>query len=169
MAADHQRMLSLLNGALLTTGSSRFATLVLASATRTGDRVRLRLTCAGHPPPLIVRSDGGVEEAATRGCLIGVFDDVDATTARVELAPGETCVLYTDGITEARGGPLGDAMFGEERLMDALAGCAGMPAEAVVERVQMLAARWAGSRDHDDMAVVAITAPYARRPAGTPR
>ncbi|MGI5230840.1 PP2C family protein-serine/threonine phosphatase [Actinoallomurus sp. CA-142502] len=159
MAGDHMRMLSLLNGALLHTESSRFATLVLASAIRAGGSVRLRLTSAGHPPPLIVRSGGGVEEAATRGCLIGVFSDIDATTAEVELAPGETCVLYTDGITEARGGPLGDVMFGEERLAEALAGCAGMPAEAVVERVQMLAAQWAGSRDHDDMAVVAITAP----------
>ncbi|MEV5710359.1 PP2C family protein-serine/threonine phosphatase [Actinoallomurus sp. NPDC052274] len=164
MADDHLRMLSLLNGALLTTGSSRFATLVLASAARAGDRVRLRLTAAGHPPPLIVRSGGAVEEAATRGCLIGAFPDIFASTAEVELAPGETCVLYTDGITEARGGPLGDAMFGDERLKDALSECGGMPAGAVVERVQMLAAQWAGSRDHDDMAVVAITAPHTGGP-----
>ncbi|MCO5971056.1 PP2C family protein-serine/threonine phosphatase [Actinoallomurus soli] len=159
MAADHLRTLSLLNKALLTTEWGRFATLVLASAVRAGDRVRLRLTSAGHPPPLIVRRDGVVEEAATRGSLIGAVSDVHATTAGVELAPGETCVLYTDGITEARGGPLGDTLFGEHRLKDALSECAGMPAEAVVERVQMLAAEWAGDREHDDMAVVAISAP----------
>jgi serine phosphatase RsbU (regulator of sigma subunit) len=77
------------------------------------------------------------------------------------LAPGETCLLYTDGITEARGGPLGDELFGERRLSRALAECAGMPAEAVVERVQMLAAQWLGTGRHDDMAVVAISAPTA--------
>ncbi|MEV5753589.1 PP2C family protein-serine/threonine phosphatase [Actinoallomurus sp. NPDC052308] len=164
MADDHLRMLSLLNGGLLSMRSDRFVTLVLASAVRAGDRVRLRLTAAGHPPPLIVRSCGAVEEAATRGCLIGAFPDIFASTAEVELAPGESCVLYTDGITEARGGPLGDAVFGDERLKDALSGCAGMPAEAVVERVLMLAAQWAGSRGHDDMAVVAITAPTDRIP-----
>ncbi|MCO5994312.1 PP2C family protein-serine/threonine phosphatase [Actinoallomurus rhizosphaericola] len=169
LAGDHLRTLSLLNGALLNSGSTRFATLVLASAVRAGDRVRLRLTSAGHPPPLIVRRDGVVEEAATRGTLIGAFPDVQATTAGVELAPGETCVLYTDGITEARGGPLGDIMFGEERLKDALSECAGMPAEGVVERVQMLAAEWAGDRDHDDMAVVAISAPQAGRPEAAGR
>ncbi|NEE28836.1 SpoIIE family protein phosphatase, partial [Streptomyces sp. SID7982] len=75
------------------------------------------------------------------------------------LAPGEFCLLYTDGITEARGGPLGDEMFGEARLTEALSHCAGMPAEAVVEHVQMLASEWTGDRAHDDMAVMAIAAP----------
>jgi anti-anti-sigma factor len=53
-------------------------------------------------------------------------------------------VLYTDGVTEARGGPLGDDFFSEERLAAALTQCAGLPAEAVVERVLMLATQWVG-------------------------
>ena len=68
-------------------------------------------------------------------------------------------MLYTDGVTEARGGPLGGYLFGEERLAGALAECAGMPAAAVVERVMMLATQWIGQQVHDDIAVVAITAP----------
>ncbi len=159
MADDHPRVLGLLNGALVSSHHTRFATLVLASAVRVDNHVRLRLTSAGHPPPLIVRADGSVEEADTRGSLIGVLPRIRARTATVELAPGETCLLYTDGITEARGGPLGGDMFGEERLKDALGECAAMPAEAVVERVRMLAGQWVSGRSHDDMAVVAITAP----------
>jgi serine phosphatase RsbU (regulator of sigma subunit) len=159
MADDHQRVLSLLNGALLTSASTRFATLVLASVSRVGAGVRLRLTSAGHPPPLIVRADATVEESPTRGMLVGALPEIEATTVETELAPGETCLLYTDGVTEARGGPLGDEMFGERRLREALADCAGMLAEAVVERIQMLAAQWAGSGHSDDMALVAITAP----------
>lgn len=159
MAGDHQRMLGLLNGALLHSHDARFVTLVLASATRHGAGVRLRLTSAGHPPPLIVRANGSVEEAGTSGTLVGVLPEISASTAEVTLGPGETCLLYTDGITEARGGPLGDGMFGEERLRRALAECGGMPAEAVVERVQMLATQWVGRNRHDDMAVLAITAP----------
>jgi serine phosphatase RsbU (regulator of sigma subunit) len=50
-------------------------------------------------------------------------------------------------------------MFGEQRLKAALAECAGMPAEAVVERVMVLARQWVGQEVHDDIAVVAITAP----------
>ncbi|QES45605.1 serine/threonine protein phosphatase [Streptomyces venezuelae] len=159
MADDHQRMLTLLNTALLNSHHTRFATLVLASAVRRDDEVHLRLTSAGHPPPLIVRADGTVEEADTRGTLVGAMPNVPARTTAVTLAPGETCLLYTDGITEAQGGPMGDAQFGEARLRRALAGCAGMPSEGIVEHVQMLASQWLGNRRHDDMAVVAISAP----------
>jgi serine phosphatase RsbU (regulator of sigma subunit) len=85
--------------------------------------------------------------------------DIEAQSFETSLAPGETCVLYTDGVTEARGGPLGSYMFGEERLAAVLAECAGLPAAAVVERVMMLATQWVGQQVHDDIAVVAITAP----------
>ncbi|AZM92739.1 MULTISPECIES: PP2C family protein-serine/threonine phosphatase [Streptomyces] len=159
MADDHHRMLSLLNTSLLNSENARFVTMVLASAARDGNAVRLRLTSAGHPAPLILRSDGRVEEADTKGTLVGALPQITTETARVTLAPGDTCVLYTDGISEARGGPMGGAMFGEERLRRALSKCAAMPAEAVVEHVQMLTSQWVGTGRHDDMAVVVISAP----------
>ena len=159
LAADHQAVLELLNGAMLSTEHCRFATLVLASVANRDDGVFLRLTSAGHLPPLIVRDGGQVEQADTCGTLIGALPNIEAQSFETYLAPGETCVLYTDGVTEARGGPLGGYMFGEERLAAALAECAGMPAEAVVERVMMLATQWIGQQVHDDIAVVAITAP----------
>ncbi|MFC1231118.1 MULTISPECIES: PP2C family protein-serine/threonine phosphatase [Streptomyces] len=164
MADDHARMLRLLNNALRTSHHTRFATLVLASVRREERDVVLRLTSAGHPAPLIVRRDGTVEEADTCGTLIGVLPAVTSRTAQVRLTPGETCLLFTDGVTEARGGPLGDTMFGEERLKRAMAECAGMPAEAVVERVQMIVSQWIGHRRHDDIAVMAITAPRGAPP-----
>ncbi|MFI6662778.1 PP2C family protein-serine/threonine phosphatase [Streptomyces sp. NPDC050523] len=159
LADDHHRMLSLLNTALLNSHDTRFATLVLGSAVRSGSAVDLRLTSAGHPSPLIIRANGTVEEADTRGTLVGALPNVRVHTAPVTLQPGESCVLYTDGITEARGGPMGKGMFGEERLKRALAGCAGLPAEGIVEHVLMLASQWLGSGRHDDMAVVVISAP----------
>lgn len=126
LADDHQRVLSLLNGALLSSHQTRFATLVLASVRRGDEGVHLRLTSGGHLPPLIIRADGTVEEAPTHGTLVGALPQVRARTIETVLAPGEICLLYTDGITEARGGPLGEELFGEERLRRALAGCAGM-------------------------------------------
>jgi serine phosphatase RsbU (regulator of sigma subunit) len=159
LANNHQRVLTMLNSALLSSHHTRFATLVFASAVRDGANVRLRLTNAGHLPPLIVRKDGTVEEARTQGSLVGVLPTVHANTAVVHLEPGESCLLYTDGITEARGGPLGDVYFGEQRLKGILAECAGIPSEAIVERVQMLATQWIGDNHHDDIALVAITAP----------
>ena len=162
LAGDHLRLLRLLNRALLTTHHTRFATLALASVERRGATVHLRLTCGGHPAPLIVRVDGRVEETQTHGTLIGALPEIDAVTVEATLAPGETCLLYTDGITEAHGGPFGDELFDDHRLQRGLSECAGMPAEAVVERIQMLASQWIGTAPHDDMAVVAITAPRGR-------
>ena len=166
MADDHQQLLRLLNNALLSADSTRFATMVLASAIRDGQAVRLRLTAAGHLPPLVVRTGGQVEEVGTRGMLIGVLPVIRSVTATVTLSPGDTCLLYTDGITEARGGPLGGEMFGEQRLRSVLAECGGLPAEATAERVQMLAMEWAGGSGHDDMAVLAISAPRGRHGTG---
>ena len=162
--SNHERILQLLNRALLSEHHTRFATLVLASVHRRDDGVEVELTCGGHPPPLIVRADGQVEEAATRGTLIGAVEPVRAQSCTVLLAPGETCLLYSDGIIEARGGPRGGEMFGQQRLAAALAECSGMLAEAVVERVQMLAGQWVAGGAHDDMAVVAITAPLRPGP-----
>ncbi|PEG40023.1 serine/threonine protein phosphatase [Mycolicibacterium agri] len=160
LARHHEGVLKLLNSALLSPENSRFATLVMASVTRRDTELKLRLTCAGHPPPLIVRNDGRVEEADTSGTLVGALPRFKTRSFETSLAPGETCLLYTDGVTEARGGPLGTDMFGEERLKDAMKTCAGMPPEAVVERILMLTSEWVNQRTHDDIAVVAITAPH---------
>lgn len=159
LARDHLGVLGLLNSALLSADHTRFATLVLASVTRRDGQMTLRLTSAGHCAPLLVRNDGRVEEADTRGQLVGVLETIRARTFETTLAPGETCVLYTDGVTEARGGPLGTDMFGEQRLSAVLEQCAGLPAEAVVERIMMVTTQWVNRREHDDIAVVAITAP----------
>ncbi|MGV9558252.1 PP2C family protein-serine/threonine phosphatase [Streptomyces sp. NPDC003522] len=163
LADDHQRVLTLLNSALLNSHHTRFATLMLVSARRRAGQVHLRVTSAGHLPALIVRRDGRVEEVDSSGQLVGALPQVSARTAAAVLGPGETCLLYTDGITEARGGPLGDRLYGEHRLRAAFAECARMPAEAVVERVQMLAAQWLGGSRHDDMAALAITNPTSDR------
>lgn len=159
LADDHGRVLHLLNSALLTSHHTRFATLVLASARRHGHDVRVRLTSAGHLAPLVLRADGTVRAADTRGTLVGVLPDPVFGTTEVTLGPGEICLLFTDGITEARGGPLGDEMFGEHRLRRTMTACAGMPVEAVVEHVRMRTADWVGAGRHDDMAVVAVGAP----------
>jgi hypothetical protein len=168
LADDHQRLLGLLNGALLTPANPRFATLALASVVRDGPRVRLRVTSAGHQPPVVVRRSGEVEEVPTRGTLVGAFRRIESVTVDVVLEPGETCVFFTDGVTEARGGPLGDEMFGQERLLAGLSRCAGMPVHALVDHVHMLAAEWLGGNDHDDIAVVAVGAPSRPSPEEGP-
>ncbi|WP_107113353.1 PP2C family protein-serine/threonine phosphatase, partial [Kitasatospora sp. MBT66] len=103
LADDHPRLLSLLNRALLTSHHTRFATMVLASVRRQQSRVTVRLSAAGHPAPLIVRADGRVEVSRTHGSLVGALPETTVVSDTVVLAPGEACVLYSDGVTEARG------------------------------------------------------------------
>jgi serine phosphatase RsbU (regulator of sigma subunit) len=165
LESDHGRLLELLNATLMEDGDGRFATMVLAGATPLGrGEVALRLTAAGHPPPLIVRADGTVEEAPTRGTLIGALPAVTTRTCRTVLRAGDVCLLYSDGVTEARGGPSGTEMFGDERLRSALADCAGLPVEAVISTLEELTAQWLGAREHDDIALLGIAAPRTAHP-----
>ena len=160
-------LLTLLNAALLDAADldaavalPRFATMVLGDARPlAGGGVLLRLATGGHPPPLLLRSDGTVEEAEVTGSLVGALRDAEFGGTQVVLAPGETCLLYSDGVTEARGGPGGREFYGEERLAAALAGCASAPAPVVCERVLQLLSDWLAGRDHDDVALLALQAP----------
>jgi GAF domain-containing protein len=159
------QMLEVLNQALLQSGRRhRFVTLVVGAVGRTDHgRVRLTLASGGHPPPLVLRADGTVEEVPTSGTLIGVVSQTVVQPATVELAPGELCLLYSDGLTEARGGPSGTEHYGEHRLRDALSSCQSMPGAAAVERVRQLVSDWVHGGMRDDIAMLAVRAP-ARTP-----
>ena len=69
-------------------------------------------------PPLVLRDTGEVESVPLSGMLIG-WCRPPRRSVTVRLAPGETCLLYSDGVTEARGGRRGDELFGAERLVNA--------------------------------------------------
>ncbi|SDS15978.1 PP2C family protein-serine/threonine phosphatase [Actinoplanes derwentensis] len=156
-----EQMLHVLNQALLQSGrQSRFVTLVVGSVTRIDHgRVRLTLATGGHPPPLILRADGTVEEVPVTGTLIGVLPRTVVRPATVELAPGELCLLYSDGLTEARGGPTGGEQYGEARLQQALSSCRGIPGTAAVERIRQLVSDWSHGGHSDDIAMLAVRAP----------
>jgi len=142
----------------------RFVTMVIGSVRRVEHgRIRLTLATGGHPAPLVLRLDGRVEEVPVSGTLIGAVDRTVVRPADAELAPGELCLLYSDGLTEARGGPSGTEMWGEQRLHDALATCAGMPAAVTVERLRQLVSDWVHGGTRDDIAMLAVRAP-ARTP-----
>jgi serine phosphatase RsbU (regulator of sigma subunit) len=159
-------MLRVLNQALLESGRQhRFVTLVVGSLHRAEHgRVRLTLATGGHPAPLILRNDGTVEEVPVSGTLIGAVPDTIVRPAEVELAPGELCLLFSDGLTEARGGPTAADQYGENRLRSALSSCQGMPATATVERIRQLVSDWVHGGVRDDIAMLAINNTRRGRP-----
>ncbi len=162
---DPATMLKVLNTALLGGGRQhRFVTLVVGSIGRAEHgRVRLQLATGGHPVPLILRTDGTVEAVPVKGTLVGVVPDISVHPATVELAPGETCLFYSDGLIEARGGATGQEQWGEQRLRDALASCRDMPGDAAVERVRQLVSDWVHGGVRDDIAMLAVRAPARTR------
>ena len=164
VGADPARMLTVLNQALLEAGRRhRFVTLVVASISRAEHgRVRLCLATGGHPAPLVLRADGTVEVVPVSGTLIGVVPRISVHPTTIELAAGELCLLYSDGLTEARGGVTGTEQYGEARLSDALSSCAGLPGAAAVERVRQLVSDWVHGGVHDDIAMLAVRAPSRR-------
>jgi serine phosphatase RsbU (regulator of sigma subunit) len=156
------RLLDLLNTALLDAVATRdeplrFATMVLGDARPLpGGGVALRLATGGHPQPLVLRVDGTVEPVPVAGMLVGGLREARFGEADVVLAPGDTCLLYSDGVVEARGS--GD-FFGEERLAATLPRCAGAPAAVVCEHLEQTVVSWLDGHDHDDVALLAIRAP----------
>ncbi|HEX2195618.1 MAG TPA: SpoIIE family protein phosphatase [Actinomycetota bacterium] len=97
-------ILGVLNEALLADGPrEKFSTVVFATLEKTDDGVCLTAASGGHPPPLVLRRDGQLEELAVPGTLIGVFKDVELTDQFTYLEPGDTVVFYTDGVTDIPG------------------------------------------------------------------
>lgn len=163
---DPVRDLKLLNDVVIDDGH-RFTTLVTGRARpREDGSVHVEIADGGHLPPLVLRDDGTVDEIACDGMIVGGVRDPRFCRTDFHLGPGELMLLYSDGITEARGGASGDEMYGDERLAGALATCGGMQAAAVAERLELLATRWLAGRPHDDISVLTLQAPP--RPGSPP-
>ena len=117
------------------------------------DRTReLRYANGGHLPPLLVRSDGTIERLEATATVLGVFKQWSSHEQRVELRPGDTAVLFTDGVTEA--GVASGAEFGEDGLLSVIASARGGDSEDLVERIVSAVE---GDR-HDDVTVVVLRA-----------
>ncbi|MFD9892657.1 SpoIIE family protein phosphatase [Amycolatopsis sp. NPDC059027] len=153
---DGRTLLRLLNELLIAGGSNRFATLVLGSMTPADGGLTLTLASGGHPAPLVLRRDGVIEEISVPGTLVGISSQAQFAEAVTDLAEGDICLLYTDGITEARNRDDPSKMFGEQRLRAVLADCAGQPAAEVMARLRQDVLDWLGSSGHDDIAVLAV-------------
>ena len=95
------------------TPHSRFCTVLYVSLALHGDRVTGCIASGGHPLPLILRADGRVETAGLPGTLLGILPDPEIRPQNLVLRPGDSMILYTDGVIEAS--PL-DHRFGPEQL-----------------------------------------------------
>jgi phosphoserine phosphatase RsbU/P len=130
---------------------TQYATLVCGRASSSGE---IEICNAGHPPPLLVHAGEIVRLDAT-GMPIGMFCSERFSSRIVRLAPGDTLLLYTDGLIEAQN--VTGVEYGIERLA-ALAASANRQPKATVDAcLRDLAAFRGASGAEDDLTILAIS------------
>ncbi len=134
--------------------TGKFATFFLARVEES--TLRLHYSNAGHNYPLLRRRDGSIEELKEGGLLLGIRADLQLAEASVQLAAGDSVLLYTDGISEAADAD--NTLFGEERLTHLLQGLPpGLPATETAERILAgVRAHLDGVEPGDDMTLVVL-------------
>jgi sigma-B regulation protein RsbU (phosphoserine phosphatase) len=123
---------------------------------------RLLLANAGHEPPLFIPADGSAPGLILgSGPLLGAFPELGLPCIEAWMAPGDVCLFYTDGVTDAQARD--GTRFDERGLLAAVARGRGGTAQDVIDAiVGDLEAFTAGGEPADDITMVAL----GRRRAG---
>jgi sigma-B regulation protein RsbU (phosphoserine phosphatase) len=153
--------LSTLNAVLnerFATGDPRYCTAVFGTLRPdpASKEVAVEFASGGHPPPLLIRSDGTADFVhSTDGTLLGILPSGDFPPTHLLLRPGDTLLLYTDGLTEARVDE--DEFYGEQALRTLALQYAGAPASELVQALSEVLTGF-GVPLADDTALLALRA-----------
>ena len=135
--------------------NGRFCTIACVHLDTSRPQIRAVVSCGGHPPALLRRAGGAVEELGRPGTLLGLVRDPRLEDEQADLAPGDALVLFTDGITEARAP---ERVIEPEELQRALSAMPADSSQRIVERLAALAMGTEGTPPRDDVAVLALRA-----------
>jgi sigma-B regulation protein RsbU (phosphoserine phosphatase) len=148
--------LSLLNDALNRADGNRLCTAAMVRFRRLNGTWQLSSCAAGHPLPLHVNAHRDVRSIGRPGTLLGVLSEVRLFEAVTDLAPGDTVILYTDGVTEAQAPD--ESFYDEERLVAQLAAATGTASDiASAVLADVLGYQQGVARD--DIALVTVQVP----------
>ncbi|HTD57933.1 MAG TPA: GAF domain-containing SpoIIE family protein phosphatase [Solirubrobacteraceae bacterium] len=128
-------------------------TVCLVTMERTSKGARLKIALAGHPPPLLIDPEGRARPIGRPGTLLGVLDSIEFAETDAELQPGETLLLYTDGVVEA-GRP--NAQLGEEGLIELCRAAPTLGLGELLERIEHAALDRAEESLRDDLALLGL-------------
>jgi len=132
------------------TSESSYATLFYADY---DDRTRrLRYANCGHLAPLILRSDGTLDRLDATCTVLGLFVAWDCAIRETQLCPGDTLVMYTDGVTEAFNEA--EEEFGESGLIDAVRRRSGDAPSCAVAGVVEELGQFSAREQFDDITLI---------------
>jgi serine phosphatase RsbU (regulator of sigma subunit) len=126
---------------------------------------RLRYANCGHPPGLVVQSDGTVRRLSATAPVLGLFAEWPCSTAEIQLCTGDLFAIYTDGITEALNQR--DEEFGEERLLDVMKRTREQSPSDIVTAVFEEVRRFSGDQQRDDVTLIVARCRPRERKIGT--
>jgi phosphoserine phosphatase RsbU/P len=111
---------------------------------------------AGHNPPYLLRTNNTIEKLESTGDIIlGCFEDIQFSTRKAQLNPGDGVLLYTDGITEAFN--RSEEEYGEARLENLLISLQPQPVEGIVTNIVDDVNGFAdGAPQSDDITLLAL-------------
>jgi serine phosphatase RsbU (regulator of sigma subunit) len=154
--ADPAEVLRMVNEIMLAEEfGGRFVTADAAHLQWRDHVLRVTLSSAGHPLPVLLRPDGRVQTMNGGGLPLGIFPDSAPQAQELDLAKGDTLFFYTDGVADARGSAL---ISFEGRLTDELAGLAGKSPAEVASRMQKAVLEFCGGELRDDMTMLVLRA-----------
>jgi len=140
----------------------RYATMFFGILDRLGN---LEFINAGHPSPFLIRN-GAAEEAFSEGSFpVGLVPEAHYEVSRVKLEPGDTMLLFSDGVTEAMDPD--EQLFGVPRLRDCLSGQTGRPLDQIQKCVLEAVENFArGASQNDDLTMLVVRYRAAAAAAG---
>jgi serine phosphatase RsbU (regulator of sigma subunit) len=141
-----------------------FCTAAYALLEESNGSVKVTICSGGHPEPYLVRAGGEVEILSSPGTVLGIFEDAGLVETETELHPGDSLVLYTDGVIEVRNGAAGPLLL---PIGDVLKGMARQPAATIADRLETAALERNGATPMDDIAILVLR--YSGEPAYTGR
>lgn len=140
------------------TDDSQFLTAVYATIRPHADGLSVRVSCGGHDPALVRRADGTVETLGRHGLILGWLPSPRLRDQRTLLRPGDSLVLYTDGVTEAHRAD-NRAMFGVDRLTGVLRATSPHTADHLASAILDAVLDFTGGHVADDTAILTLHLP----------
>ncbi len=156
-AHDPARVLTGLNRALSGKFEEHFVTAAYLFVDL--DKSLLRYSAAGHPPLMLAsRATGKVAEIEENGLMLGMFSEATYSSVAIRVGPGDRCLLYTDGVFEARN--IAQEEFGKSRCKEFLEAQRDVPAapfaNALLNRIASFSGHNSGRAQEDDITFLVL-------------